>query len=89
MADVVADARVKAQGKTTSVISPLALEAVRRIDALFDIARAINGHSAEERRAVRQEHGAPLIADLERWLRRLVCVAIDGCCMMPVFVVNR
>jgi hypothetical protein len=20
---------------------------------------------------------------------RLVCVAIDGCCMMPVFVVNR
>jgi transposase len=28
------------------VISPLALEAVRRIDALFDIERAINGESA-------------------------------------------
>jgi hypothetical protein len=33
----------KAHGKTTAVISPLALEAVRRIDALFDIERSING----------------------------------------------
>ena len=52
-----------------SVISPLALEAVRRIDALFEIERAINGQSTERRRAVRQELSAPLIADLERWLR--------------------
>ena len=69
MADVAADARRKAEGKTTSVISPLALEAVRRIDALFDIERSINGQSAERRRAVRQELSAPLVADLERWLR--------------------
>jgi hypothetical protein len=69
MADVAADARRKAEGKTTSVISPLALEAVRRIDALFDIERAINGQSAKRRRAVRQELSAPLVADLERWLR--------------------
>ena len=69
MADVAAAARRKAEGKTTSVISPLALEAVRRIDALFDIERAINGQSAEQRRAVRQELSAPLVADLERWLR--------------------
>jgi transposase len=69
MADVAAAARRKAQGNTTSVISPLALEAVRRIDALFDIERAINGQSAEQRRAVRQELSAPLVADLERWLR--------------------
>ena len=40
------------------VISPLALEAVRRIDALFDIDRSINGQSAERRRAVRQEVSA-------------------------------
>jgi hypothetical protein len=33
MADVAANARRKAQGKTTSVISPLAPEAVRRIDS--------------------------------------------------------
>jgi transposase len=68
-ADLAENARRKAQGKTTSVISPLALEAVRRIDALFEIERAINGESAERRRAVRQEASAPLIADLEGWLR--------------------
>ena len=69
MADVVANARRTAQGKTPGVISPLALEAVRRIDALFEIERSINGQSAERRQAVRQELSAPLIADLERWLR--------------------
>jgi transposase len=69
LADIAANARRKAQGKTTAVISPLALEAVRRIDALFDIERAINGESAERRRVVRQEISAPLVADLERWLR--------------------
>ena len=69
LADVAANARRKAQGKTASPISPLALEAVRRIDALFDIERSINGQSVERRRAVRQELSAPLVADLERWLR--------------------
>src|SRR5437667_10470056 len=70
MADLAANARRRAQGKTLAVISPLALEAVRRIDALFEIERSINGHSAERRRAVRQELSAPLVADLEHWLRQ-------------------
>ncbi len=65
MADIAANARRKAQGKT-AVISPLALEMVRRIDALFDIERAINGQNAEQRRASRQELSAPLVADLEQ-----------------------
>jgi transposase len=69
LADIAENARRKAQGKTTAVISPLALEAVRRIDALFDIERAINGQSAARRRVVRQELSAPLITDLEVWLR--------------------
>jgi transposase len=69
LADLAANARRKAQGKTTGVISPLAAEAVRRIDALFDIERAINGQSAERRREVRQELAAPLVADLASWLR--------------------
>jgi transposase len=69
LADVAVNARRKAQGKTASVISPLALEAVQRIDALFAIERSINGQSAERRRQVRHELSAPLIADLERWLR--------------------
>jgi transposase len=69
LADVAANARRKAQGKTASPISPLALEAVRRINALFDIERSINGQNAEQRRAVRQELSTPLVADLEEWLR--------------------
>ena len=69
MADIAANARRKAQGKTPGVISPLALEAVRRIDALFDIERSINGQSAERRRAVRQEVSGPLVADLQSWMR--------------------
>ena len=69
MADVAENARRKAQGKTPAPISPLALEAVRRIDALFEIERSINGQSAEQRRAVRQELSAPLVADLESWMR--------------------
>jgi hypothetical protein len=49
MADLAENARRKAQGKTPGVISPLAMEAVQRIDALFEIERSINGQSAEQR----------------------------------------
>src|SRR5215212_4464355 len=69
LADLAANARRKAQGKPASVISPLALEAVRRIDAIFAIEREINGRSAAERMAVRQARIAPLIAELEAWMR--------------------
>jgi transposase len=69
MADLAENARRKAQGKKPAVISPLALEMVRRIDALFEIERAINGQSPEQRKAVRQELSAPLVVDLEIWMR--------------------
>ena len=69
LADVEANARRKAHGRSASVISPLAVEAVRRIDRLFDIERSINGQSVERRRRARQELSAPLIANLECWLR--------------------
>ena len=69
MADLAENARRKAQGKKPPVISPLALEVVRRIDALFEIERTINGQSADRRKAVRQELSAPLVADLEAWMR--------------------
>jgi transposase len=70
MADLAENARRKAQGKKPAVISPLALEAVRRIDELFEIERAINGQSPERRRAVRQELSAPLVASLGAWMRQ-------------------
>ncbi|MEZ2148267.1 IS66 family transposase [Bradyrhizobium sp. DN5] len=69
MADLAENARRKVQGKKPAVISPLALEAVRRIDALFEIERGINGQTPERRRAVRQELSAPLVADLKAWMR--------------------
>src|SRR6267154_302246 len=69
MADLAENARRTAHGRTPGVISPLALEAVRRIDALFEIERSINGQSGEQRRAIRRELSAPLVADLESWLR--------------------
>jgi len=66
LADIAANAR---RGKHAAAISPIALEAVKRIDALFDIERGVNGLGAEERRRARTERSAPLIADLEQWLR--------------------
>jgi transposase len=66
LADIAANAR---RGKSAAVISPIALEAVKRIDALFDIERGINGQSAEQRLRVRKERSAPLVAALETWLR--------------------
>lgn len=68
LADIAASARRKAQGKAPAVISPMALEAVRRIDALFEIERAINGQGADQRQAVRQTLSAPLVADLKAWM---------------------
>ena len=65
LADIAGNAR---RGPKAPVISPVALEAVRRIDALFEIERAINGESAAARLAVRQERSVPLLASLEAWL---------------------
>ena len=62
LADVESNARKKAQGQPPSFISPIALEAVRRMDALFEIERAGNGLAADPRKAARQERSAPLVA---------------------------
>ncbi len=68
LADVEKNAREgRRNGKP---ISPTALEAVKRIDALFDIERDINGKTAPERRAVRQEKSKPLFDDMHEWLLR-------------------
>ena len=65
LADIAANAR---RGDKAAPISPLALEAVKRIDAVFDAERAINGLAADERLAVRQAEIAPLVADLHAWM---------------------
>ena len=50
--------------------APIASEAVRRIDMLFEIERSINGKTPEQRLAVRRERSRPLIAELEIWMRQ-------------------
>jgi transposase len=49
--------------------APIAVEAVKRIDALFAIEREINGQSAEARLAIRHDRSQPLVDDLEAWLK--------------------
>jgi transposase len=57
------------RGKNAAPISPVALEAVKRIDALFDIERDINGLSANDRLQRRQKDSRPLVDELQTWLR--------------------
>lgn len=49
--------------------APLAIQAVKRIDAILAIEREINGLKTEARLAARAERSRPLIDDLEIWLR--------------------
>ena len=70
LADIAATAKRKAKGQTPAVVSPLAFEAVRRIDAVFDVERGINGLSAEQRLLVRQALSVRLVAELETWMRQ-------------------
>ena len=65
LADIAARAR---RGKA-AVISPMALEAVRRIDAVFAVERDINGRPAAERLEARKERSASIVAELAVWLQ--------------------
>jgi transposase len=47
--------------------SPIAREALERIQALFAVEAEIRGRAPDERRAVRQARAGPLLDDLHRW----------------------
>ena len=49
--------------------SPLAAEVLVRVRALYAIEAEIRGHSAEYRRAVRQERSRPIVEALHLWLQ--------------------
>jgi transposase len=61
---ILADIASKARGKKPVVVSPLAFEAVQRIDAIFALERELNGSPADVRLARRQADIAPLVAGL-------------------------
>ena len=68
LAHVEGAARKKSRGERTGPIYPIALEAVQKLDAPFDVERGINGKTPAERLAARQELSAPLMAELHDWL---------------------
>lgn len=63
-------ARQLKRKKSTPIISPLAKEALEQIDRIFAIEREINGQPAAERLRVRQDSVAPIVRDLEAWMRK-------------------
>jgi transposase len=68
LADIETAAIKTARGEKPRPVYPLALEAVQRIDALFDVERQLIGLSPAERLTVRQAKSAPLAAELEAWM---------------------
>ena len=66
LADLKGNAR---KGKPAHDISPVALEAVARIDAIFDIERDINKLTVAERQAARHQPSRPLVEELHDRLR--------------------
>jgi transposase len=68
LADIAKTAAARSQ-KKHAAWSPLALEAVRRIDLIFDAERELNGLAADNRLKLRRAHVAPLVADLGGWMQ--------------------
>jgi hypothetical protein len=63
-----AHARRKFYDLHESTKSPVASEALDRIQALYAIEAKVRGRPPDERRAVRQAEAVPLLADLHAWL---------------------
>jgi len=66
LADIKGNVR---KGKPAHDISPVALEAVTKIDAIFDIERHINSLDAASRLEARQRLSRPLVEDLRDWMQ--------------------
>jgi transposase len=64
-----ADVASKARNKSTAALSPMAMAAVQKIDAIFTAERAINGVSADARLAARRTDVAPLVDEFLAWMR--------------------
>jgi transposase len=68
LADITKTAAARSQ-KKHAAWSPLAHEAVRRIDLIFDAERELNGLAANKRLELRRAHIVALVADLEGWMQ--------------------
>lgn len=68
LADIAKAAARRARNNPVAV-SPLAFEAVRRIDGIFELERPLIGLPADQRLAARQQTVAAEVAALELWMR--------------------
>ena len=68
LADVAKAATVRSQ-KKVAAISPLACEAVRLIDIIFDLERPLIGLPEDKRLELRKEFVKPRVEELESWMR--------------------
>ena len=66
LADIAANAK---HGRNAAPISPMALEAIKRIDGLFDIEREIDGLAADRSLERRRKDSQPLIEELHGLLQ--------------------
>src|SRR6056297_864138 len=66
LADIKGNVR---KGKPAHDISPVALEAVKKIDAIFDIERQINGLDIAIRLDARHRLVRPMVEELHDWMR--------------------
>jgi transposase len=66
---VLADIATKVRSKKPVIVSPIALEAVRRFDVIFEWERSINGLPPAQRLAVRATEIAPIVEAFEVWMR--------------------
>jgi transposase len=64
-----ADIAAKARKQKPTTVSPIAFEAVRKMDAIFMLERSINGFSPAERVSARRRDIAPLVGDLIDWMK--------------------
>ena len=65
LADIAGNLR---KGRSAHAVCPVALEAVERIDALFESERGLGGLPADARLQARQRLSRPLVDDLHGWL---------------------
>ena len=61
-----------------STQSPVAKEAVERINALYQVERQINGQPPDERHRYRQRYAKPLMDDLHDWLNQTLRLCSKG-----------
>ena len=65
-----ADIASKARNQKPTMISPIAFEAVRKMDVIFMLERSINGLTPEQRLAARRRDIAPLVDSLIDWMKQ-------------------